>query len=87
METAVKDAGILSKESEGTTLEFDLCMLDCSFQAFASIFNCAVSFQCHSTGKGSWFFSKKNGQKYFLYINSHSNTIPQVSGRKKSNLH
>lgn len=44
METAVKDVGILSKESEGKTLEFDLYMLDCSFQAFASIFNYIVQY-------------------------------------------
>lgn len=69
MKTAVKDAGILSKESEVKTLEFDFCMLDCSFQVFAIIFtclHCAILFQYHSMGKELWFYLKK-GQN-MLYI-------------------
>lgn len=65
--TAVKDVGILSKESEGKTLEFDFYMLDCSFQAFAITFNClhcAILLQCQRN-YGS--FSNKMG-KNILYI-------------------
>lgn len=40
MKTAVKQVGILSKESEAKTSEFGLYVLEFSFQAFAIIFYC-----------------------------------------------
>lgn len=89
MKTAVKDERILSKETEVKTLEFDFCMLDCSFQVFVIIFNClhcAILFQCHSMGKELWFYFKK-WAKYFVYISSQSDSILQVSGREKTFLY
>lgn len=86
MKTAVKGIGILSEESEGKTLEFDLYMLDCRFQAFAIIFNClhcAMLLQCQ---RNCGSFSNKMGKKYFVYINSQSDTTLQVTGRKKTLL-
>lgn len=70
MKTAVKDVGILSKGSGAKTLEFDLYMLDCSFQAFAIIFNClycAILFQCHAMRKELLFFPKKGARIFCIY--------------------